>query len=588
MAEISPPPPPQFVALSLLLGQLFGDPFLVEVPAYQRSFAWTADEAGRLLEDISAAMEGGEAGEPADYFIGAMLFIDRDGTEARPSGWPMTGAPRVFEVVDGLQRLTTLTILFCVLRDLDEDDDAPPYPPLLAAIRTAAAGAKTRLSLRGPDEQFLTTHVLASGASHVMPESEEIPPAAANILAVREHFVSSLMDLDRPQRRRLADFLLQRCSVVLIATTGLDRAHRMFMVLNDTGKPLARNDILKAELLGRVPAAAANAAAATWDALEGRLGHDFESLFSHVRAMYGRPGGQVISGVRAIAREAGGAQPFIDGVLQPAAEAFDDIRNARHAGSPHSPTIIRTLVYLARLAAADWVPAAMLWWTGPGRDATELVWFLGAIDRLAHGLRILGVGSGRRAQRFGAVITAIRGGQDLRAATSPLNFSREELRTIAFNLRDLHVRSAQTAKLVLMRLNDEIAKAQQSAALQDYTVEHVLARRHGANSQWRTWYPNPQEREACTESLGNLVLVTKAQNDKAGNLDFARKREVYFNTPGVVVPAINELLRNQREWKAQQIKAREAELLRCLQTLWGFGAGNGAEAPDRKRGRRRG
>jgi hypothetical protein len=65
--------------------------------------------------------------------------------------------------------------------------------------------------------------------------------------------------------------------------------------------------------------------------------------------------------------------------------------------------------------------------------------------------------------------------------------------------------------------------------------------------------------------------VTKAQNDRAGNQDFARKLEVYFKTPAAPLPALNEPLRGLAEWKASQIKAREAEMLRLIEGLWQFG-----------------
>src|ERR1051325_8004026 len=39
----------QFAARSVRLGQLFADPLQIEAPPYQRSYAWTSIEAGRLL-----------------------------------------------------------------------------------------------------------------------------------------------------------------------------------------------------------------------------------------------------------------------------------------------------------------------------------------------------------------------------------------------------------------------------------------------------------------------------------------------------------------------------------------------------------
>jgi hypothetical protein len=103
------------------------------------------------------------------------------------------------------------------------------------------------------------------------------------------------------------------------------------------------------------------------------------------------------------------------------------------------------------------------------------------------------------------------------------------------------------------------------------TVEHVLPRKMPPNSPWRAWYPDPEMRGACTESLGNLLLVTKEQNDRAGNLDLQRKLDVYFNTPNVPVPTINEDLRGPTEWTPTLIREREARLMGLIEEVWHFG-----------------
>ena len=73
------------------------------------------------------------------------------------------------------------------------------------------------------------------------------------------------------------------------------------------------------------------------------------------------------------------------------------------------------------------------------------------------------------------------------------------------------------------------------------------------------------------DSIGNLVLVTKDQNDRAGNHELARKLEVYFNTRGAPAVALNEGLRDRKEWKAREIRAREADLFQLIEELWQFG-----------------
>jgi hypothetical protein len=555
-----------FAAQAMPLGQLFADPNFVQVPSYQRSFAWTQEEAGRLLDHVQEALEAEhELGQAGDYFLGPMLFIEPDPPTGRIATWKALRTGRVHDVVDGLQRLTTLTILFCVLRDLDHGGGEAANERLLAAIGT---GARARLALREPEEAFFQAHVRRRGATGESPPEGSLSPAEARILEVRGHMRQAVAELDGAQRRELADFLLDKCHIVLVSATGIDRAHRMFTVLNATGRPLARNDILKAALLGTVPAPALGRATAAWDEAQTRLGADFDSLFSHIRTMYRRGATHIISGVQDIAREHGGADAFIMRVLSPAAAALDDIRGARHTGSAHSEAIAASLRHLGWLRGGDWMPPALLCWLQRGREPAEVAWFLTALDRLSYGLRILGMGTKRRAARLAQVVQALHQGSDLKGTVSPLALTREEQGTIRHNLRDLHARSAALAKLVLLRLNESMAGRPQNLPIEDLTVEHLLPRKPAASSRWREWFPDPAERGQCTEALGNLVLMTKAQNDKAGNQDFARKQQVLFGGDGVLVLPINDYVRRQTEWRAPQIREREAEVLGHLYRLW--------------------
>lgn len=560
---------------SMQLEAVFSDPYFMEAPSYQRKFVWTDIQAGQLLEDVTSALEA----DAGDYFLGTLLFLERE-PEHDPSlstlrSWRIRRPPaslRQLEIVDGLQRLTTLTILFCVLRDLGGPHE-PEHARLLAAIGSGpGTGSRFRLSLGDPaQESFLHQHVRAPGATKADREIEASSPTEECILAVRDHFIDELTGLDQGARQQLAEFLLDRCYVMHVPARGLDRAHHMFTVLNARGMSLARNAILKALLLGKVEKQSVAACTAIWNEAEQRLGEGFEQLFSHIRAMYRGPDEKVISDIEEIADEKGGAQAFIELVLRPSAIIHQDICAARHSGHPESAAIAQYLTYLGWHSFRDWIPPAMLWCLERAEDTKGFLRFLAKLDRLAFGMRILGIGGKKRTRRFSAVAEAVRGGRDLDDPSHPLIFSRQELRSIQRNLRDLHDRNPPAAKHLLLRLCDVVAGTPQSSLLgSDLTVEHVLPRTLSANSPWRGGFADPEEREACTESLGNLVLVTKAQNDKAANLEFPRKLEIYFRTAGVPVPAINEDLRNQTEWKAAQIKAREVRLLQLIRKLWDF------------------
>lgn len=69
------------------------------VPKYQREYVWSKTEWETLINDIN---ENGP-----DYFIGSIIVVSNH--DDRP------GAEKIYEVVDGQQRLTTLTILLCAI-----------------------------------------------------------------------------------------------------------------------------------------------------------------------------------------------------------------------------------------------------------------------------------------------------------------------------------------------------------------------------------------------------------------------------------------------------------------------------------------
>ena len=83
--------------------KIFGDiGSYYKIPDYQRPYSWEDEQIEQLWDDLYSAMESGIK----SYFLGPIILIGANGD--------------YFEVVDGQQRLTTLTILFCVIRDFYE------------------------------------------------------------------------------------------------------------------------------------------------------------------------------------------------------------------------------------------------------------------------------------------------------------------------------------------------------------------------------------------------------------------------------------------------------------------------------------
>lgn len=566
---------PGLPTASLTLTSLFASPFHFSVPCYQRPYSWTIAEAGQLLEDILAAagLGGPASAEEPDYFLGTVLLLDASGGELPKS---REREPRVFDIIDGQQRLVTLAILAAVLRDLGTErwrwGARHRLDQLVAAdwAATKHLGARFRIEVSTHEQTFLASFVQARGACSSTPDAEALSDAEERLLKVRDHFMRELSALDEADRRRLTDYLCDQCHFVVVLTRDIDRAHRLFTVLNERGRVLQRNDILKAELLKSIPQERRTAAIEKWESAARLLGARFETFFSHVFAIYGRGDTKIIAGVRRTIREMGGAEAFLGEIVEPLAKAYDTVLRAGDVNLNLDPELRRYLVYLGRLADGDWAPAAILAVHQYAEDPDRARLLLREIDRFAHLLRMLCLGTGKRVRRFAGVLQLVRSRGAVVPGEGPFALSRDEVRNIGYHLRSMYRRDAQACKQLLLRLNEELSRSTTVLDPKDYSVEHVLPQRPGAASEWRRWFADAEERDACTESLGNLVAVSQRQNDRARNQEFSRKREIYRGA--VDDPPVLAITRDAVEanvWRAGEIRAREAKLLGLIRDIWG-------------------
>ena len=87
---------------SLNIKNLFGSPdSLFKIPLYQRPYSWQDEEVETLWNDLYDAYT---CQKNPNYFLGSIITISSENSYQ--------------DIVDGQQRLTTLMILFCVIRDL--------------------------------------------------------------------------------------------------------------------------------------------------------------------------------------------------------------------------------------------------------------------------------------------------------------------------------------------------------------------------------------------------------------------------------------------------------------------------------------
>ena len=289
------------------------------------------------------------------YFLGSIVVIKEE------------TAPEA-EVIDGQQRLITLSLLLSALRvnfvDLKRKDT---FSKLLLEEGDSLVGTqdRCRIVLRARDHEFYENNILRHQTlDHFSALLEQHLTDPRRKLAENSRLlVEGVKKLTELQRESLAGFLLQHTYLVVVSTPTLESAFRIFSVLNDRGLDLTVADILKAEVIGKIPQNDQEAYVEKWEDAEEELGtQHFAELFSQVRMIHDKKKLRttVLEGFRA-AVPLNDPKAFIDDELIPLADASNVILSADYecANKDHEAKVNRALRWLLRIADRDWMPVAL-------------------------------------------------------------------------------------------------------------------------------------------------------------------------------------------------------------------------------------
>ena len=260
------------------IAKVFSDDFAFTIPNYQRPYAWTTEEAGELLEDLFIAINSDKKSvdDLNPYFLGSVVLIKGEKPDS--------------QIVDGQQRLVTMTILLSAIRSLVGEKEAKDISTMVYEKGNMILGTpdRNRLTIRERDNKFFQEYIQVEGGIEKLKGSDEIlTESCQNIRENAKLFLSRLEKLTEQKRVFLASFIALRCFIVVVSTPDLNSAYRIFSVLNDRGLDLSLTDILKAEVIGKIDKTDENLYTKKWEDIEDNLGRNsFENLFAHIRMIY--------------------------------------------------------------------------------------------------------------------------------------------------------------------------------------------------------------------------------------------------------------------------------------------------------------
>lgn len=533
--------PMGLVAQIMNLSTILLRPFVLRIPPFQRPYTWSIPEVAQLLEDLTAAYKR----NASFYFIGQIVFVK---------------AGREFEISDGQQRLTTLTMILAFARDR-----LPQHADLYQSLIMTAQNVG-RIRLRPADAEFFHHWVQTPGRMLDLALTENFETDAQECMIVAARVIADYFDDPEYDNRKLDQFIRYIARAAIFNVIDADEpgaAITVFETTNTRGMDLSGPDILKGALLAspELTPADIEAAAAAWDRCENRSGREaFARLLRYapqlLRTQVLISPGDVAALVDTISKRVG-VRKFITEWLPRHCDAHRRLCHASVEAGADSADVNRRIKCLHMIHPFDWEPLAIAYLANHGAKNARRFFLLYERFIAASTLNVL-VPRVRR----GRVNLAWANARDETKMVAAFELTEAMLR----ELRNRVGRSSkkdQLRRYLVLRINAALGEV--LLAHDEAEVEHILPQTPTA--WWRQHFRDPKRYSEYANMVGNYVLVTEKQNEDAGNKTFPEKREVYFNK-GYPVRAITRDIEGVQEWNEQTLGRRHEGLCRIMGQEW--------------------
>lgn len=547
------------------LAKIFSSDFDYEIPSFQRPYAWTEEEAGALFDDLYDFFKTEDAEE--QYFLGSVVLVKEDD---KPHA----------EVIDGQQRLTTLTILLSAITSKLSGDDRNDFKNYIIEPGRASQGlaSKPRVHIRKRDNDFFEKYIQGMDFDGLFALDADMQDTEAkrNIL-LNAHLMMKRIDEELgsvDEIIRFGAYLVQRCFLVAVSTPTRQAAFRIFSVMNSRGMSLLATDIIKADVIGAIPESLHAEYNDKWEEMEVEVGRSgFNDLFGHIRTIKTK-----IKAKKSLQDEfyslvlpnidKSTAIDFIENILSPFTEAYRIVKGSEYVSTSGADSVNDILHWLNRIDNSDWVPVAMLFYALHKDDPALMNRFLRRLERLAAFMRATSWDVTHRIERYCNVLSEIEGGGD--DFGQAIELTQEEKEEFLSTLNsDMYKMVSNKRNYLILRLDSFVSDGAASYNSKVLTIEHVLPQTVAAGSEWESLWPDLDERAKWLHKIGNLIPLTKRHNSQAQNYEFAVKKEKYFKgKAGTTSFALASQVLGYDQWTPALVAARQDELIGIYKKNW--------------------
>lgn len=546
------------------IGHILSDNNL-SVPRYQRSYAWTDKQITDLLKDTTEAIQKNEK----EYFLGSIVITGNQKER--------------LEVVDGQQRLATVTILLAAIRDyfFKNNDSDRAYDITRRYLEDRDIRSQEtipRLYLNEVDHNFFAKKILSlpnSEDRNVEPLRESHKRIAQAAKLAGEHVKSLVQVTNKPSEMLIdwIEYFRAKAKIICVEVPDDANAFTIFETLNDRGLVLAVSDLLK-NFLFSVAQNRIGEVQQKWTSMIGIIESvaNEEVVVTYIRQLW--------SSKEGITREK---------------ELYDKIKS-NITSKQHAVNFAEDLYNNAKLYAAVLNTSSEILdkYGSSVREDIDILNLLGVQQMRPLILSILDklqVGEAQKSFRF-LVSLAVRllvvgravgsGALESNYAQRAVEIRKEDIRTakeLASAMRsvipldkefetsfgNITISKSNLARYYLRAVELHLIDSTQPSVIpnsneQIVNLEHILPQ--NPSPAWG--YIDPETAKAYFNRLGNLTLLQKRVNADIGNSGFSEKTKLYQNSIFLITSSIDNYL----TWGLEQIEDRQRWLAQLAVKTW--------------------
>lgn len=564
------------------LEKIFSSDFEYHIPGYQRPYAWTEEETGILFDDLYEFLQ---TEQQDNYFLGSIVLIKEE------------NKPRA-DVIDGQQRLTTLSILFSVMADSFKDQTCKnDFKIYLQEKGNQFVGltAKPRVFLREKDQDFFNEYIQNVKLDELMKkdpatlDTEAKKHIQKNCGVLREKFKDSFKTDE--DLLAFSKFLLTRCYLVSVSTPNQESAFRVFSVMNSRGLDLLPTDIVKSMTIGQLSHDEEQAYTAKWEELENLTGRDgFNEVFTHTRTIFAkeRPKKNLLDEFKEFVLKTTLPKQLIDDYLVPYTEAYVWLRNCEFTSTQNAEAINDLLYWLNKTNNYDWMPPAIKFFSEHKDESDYILWFVKKLERLASYLLVTARDVNHRAERYKWILVEMESRPDHSLSNPLVNIELTDWEKQQFMdalSGEIYLMTPQRRNYIIQRLDSFVSDGGATYNTKLFTIEHVLPQHPAEDSDWMKLWPDAQERSYWLNRIANLVPLTRPRNSAAQNYEFDVKKVKYFQSKGGTSSyTLTTQVLNVASWTPDAVKTRQENLEGIFSEKWELriSSGNLKEDPNYK------